>query len=91
MSNFNVRHAGVSAMLLAGAAVVALVGLNGEASAHSQRVKNSCRGDYHSFCPGYPLDSASLRQCMRSHGKAVSLACRRALAAEGEIPAKWAR
>lgn len=87
----NILNAGVSAAILAGVGLFAVAGFANEAAAHSQRVKNACRSDYHSFCPGYPLDSAALRQCMRSHGKGVSLGCRRALAADGEIPAKWAR
>lgn len=61
------------------------------AAAFSKRVHNACRTDYHRFCPGYKVESASLRECMKSAGFNVSIGCRRALAAEGEIPAKWAR
>jgi hypothetical protein len=61
----------------------------GEAAAqHSQRVQNACRGDYNRFCPGYPVESSALRQCMRSAGKALSKRCLDALVDEGEIPRK---
>lgn len=79
-----------------GVAIAALFGLgltafDGSAFAHSKRVQNACRTDYHKFCPGYKVGSASLRECMQSAGMNISLGCRRALAAEGEIPAKYAR
>lgn len=68
-------------------AVIGALGLSaGEASAHSQRVQNACRGDYNRFCPGYPVPSSALRQCMRSAGKALSKRCLDALVDEGEVP-----
>lgn len=77
------------------AALIAACGLmvaaSGEASAVSERVKQACRGDYFQFCPSYEVGSSALRQCMRAQGKHLSLACRRALAADGEMPAKYAR
>lgn len=72
-------------------ATAGVVAFEGSAEAHSKRVQNACRTDYHRFCPGYKVPSASLRECMQSAGMNISLGCRRALAAEGEIPAKYAR
>lgn len=68
-----------------------LTAFDNQASALSSKVHNACRADYHTFCPGYSLDSPALRHCMKSAGRRLALACRRALAAEGEIPAKYGR
>lgn len=61
------------------------------AFAVSERVKQACKHDYFQFCPSYEVGSAALRQCMKSQGKNISLACRRALVSDGELPAKYAR
>lgn len=89
LTNRNAKRARAAAALLAASGVMLAVA--GDASAYSDRVKNACRGDYHQFCPGYSVGSAALRQCMKSAGKNISLACRRALVADGEMPAKYAR
>lgn len=90
MTSFIPRGFGLAATF-AFAATAALLASGAPASAHSKRVQNACKTDYHRFCPGYKVESNALRECMKSAGYNVSLGCRRALAADGEIPAKWAR
>lgn len=72
-----------------GLAVAAMLGIcvvsAGSAVAQSARVKSACSGDYGRFCPSYPVGSAKLRQCMRSHGKSLSRDCVDALVDDGEI------
>lgn len=84
------RRAGLAAIALATAGF-GLSAFDSSAMAITKKVENACRGDYHTFCPGYSIDSPALRHCMKSAGKSLSIGCRRALAAEGEIPAKYAR
>lgn len=83
------RSAGIvrscAAVVLSTAAVLAMAGAVSEAQAQSARVKAACSGDYGRFCPSYPVGSAKLRQCMRSHGKSLSRDCVDALVDEGEI------
>jgi hypothetical protein len=80
------------ALSLAAAGGLAAFGLvlggwsGGAAAQQSKRVQNACRGDYNRFCPGYPLESNALRQCMRAAGKALSRRCLEALVDDGEVP-----
>ena len=89
LSDFIRTLARASAALIASCGV--MIAASGEAAAVSERVKQACKGDYFQFCPSYQVGTTALRQCMRSQGRNLSLACRRALAAEGEIPSKYAR
>ncbi len=84
------RRAGLAAAAVVTAGL-GLTAFDGSANAISRRTESACKNDYYTFCPGYSIDSPALRHCMKKQGKNVSLGCRRALAAEGEIPANWAR
>jgi hypothetical protein len=56
-------------------------------SAHAgypESVKSACKGDFKSFCPRYDIDSAALRQCMRSVANELSPRCVEALERSGE-------
>ncbi len=61
------------------------------ASAQDARVRSACSGDYHRYCPSYPVGSTQLRSCMRAVGKRLTPACVDALVASGEIPRKDAK
>lgn len=84
------RRACLAAMAVATAGL-GLTAFDGTAQAVSRRTESACKADYHNFCPGYSIDSPALRHCMKSAGKNLSLGCRRALVADGEIPAKYGR
>ncbi len=55
------------------------------AYAVSDKVKTACQDDYFQHCSEHALGSASLRQCMRNVGAALSSPCILALVEEGEI------
>ena len=68
-----------------------LVAASGSAVAQDARVRSACAGDYHRYCPSYPVGSTQLRSCMRAVGKRLHPACVDALVAAGEISRKQAR
>ncbi len=74
------------ASALAGLAAGILLMTPREVAAYSAKVNEACRGDYHRFCPSYPVGSPQLRQCMRAAGRNLSKACRDALVDAGEAP-----
>lgn len=55
------------------------------ATAYSPQVQRACRADYNRFCPGYPLYSATLRQCMEAKAQQLSPVCVSALIDSGEV------
>jgi hypothetical protein len=61
------------------------------ASAFSDRVNQSCKNDYYSFCSQHPVGSTTLRRCMESNGRSLSQRCVNALVDAGEIPRKYRR
>jgi hypothetical protein len=61
------------------------------ASAYSDRVQNSCKGDYLTFCSAHAIGSTGMRQCMESNGKNLSPRCVSALVDAGQIPRKYVR
>ena len=73
---------------LAAAGLLAAVG---PASAQDARVRSACSGDYHRYCPAYPVGSTQLKSCMRAVGKRLSPACVDALVASGELSRKEAK
>lgn len=82
-SKFGTSVAGAVSALVA----LAVLGLSASPSAAvSSRVRSACAGDYQTFCPAYPPESAKARQCMRQVGKRLSQHCIDALADAGEIP-----
>lgn len=80
-----------------GAPALALTLIGGIAAASSAavaqdaRVRSACAGDYHRYCPAYPVGSTQLRSCMRAVGKRLTPQCVDALVAAGEISRKQAR
>ncbi len=85
------KIAAVRALAAVASAAAVMIAMTAEAGAVSEKVKSACKNDYYQFCPQYSVGSTALRQCMRSAGKNISLTCRRALVADGEMPAKYAR
>lgn len=75
----------VKTSTLAAAAVVALVGLVGNASAVSLSVKRACIGDYFAYCSQHAVGSPALRQCMSNAGSRLSKQCVSALISAGEV------
>jgi len=61
------------------------------AFAASERVQESCKGDYLSFCSEHPVGSTGMRRCMEANGKNLSKRCVNALVDSGEIPRKYRR
>ncbi len=59
------------------------------ASAHSDKVKKACAGDYQNFCSQYAPDTAQLRSCFESNRKGLTKICVSALVDAGEVPAKY--
>ena len=57
----------------------------GVANAYSPQVQRACKADYNRFCPGYPLHSVPLRQCMESKAMQLSPICVSALIDSGEV------
>jgi hypothetical protein len=51
---------------------------------YPESVKSACKRDFKSFCPGYDINSAALRQCMRSVANELSPRCVEALERSGE-------
>lgn len=68
-----------------------LAASSGAAVAQDARVRSACSGDYHRYCPSYPVGSTQLRSCMRAVGKRLTPQCVDALVAAGEISRKQAR
>ena len=68
-------------------AIIAGIGLwaAGSAVAYSPQVERACKADYNRFCPGYPLNSASLKQCMEAKALELSPMCVAALVDSGEV------
>jgi hypothetical protein len=67
----------------------ALVVTAGAALAVSEKVKSSCKGDYHKFCSAYAVGSTELRNCMESNRQGLSKGCVDALVDAGEVPRKY--
>ncbi len=82
----SIVRAGFVAALMASTGVVGTASAAGDSGPFSQRVRNSCKGDYNRFCPGYSLYSNELRRCMQSAGRSISKGCQRALVHAGEVP-----
>ena len=61
------------------------------ASAVDANVRSACAGDYHRYCPAYPVGSTKLRSCMRAVGKRLTPSCLDALVDAGEISRKEAK
>ena len=59
----------------------------GPAAAYSERLRQACKNDYLSYCVGYEVGSAELKQCMRKAGGSLSGPCVNALVDAGEISA----
>jgi hypothetical protein len=59
----------------------------GPAAAYSERLRQACKNDYLSYCVGYEVGSAELKQCMRQAGGSLSGPCVNALVDAGEISA----
>lgn len=79
-------HARLRAVFATAAVTLAANGaFSGQAAAYSASVRAACSGDYHRFCPSYPVNSPQLRSCMRSAGKRLSPSCIDALVDAGEI------
>ena len=72
----------LGALALAGG--ISLVA-TGEADAYSPQVERACKADYNRFCPGYPLHSVPLRQCMEAKAQQLSPVCVTALIDSGEV------
>ena len=79
-------RAGMLAALMATTGCSGVAFAAGDSGPFSARVRNSCKGDYNRFCPGYNLYSHELRRCMQSAGKRISKGCVRALVDAGEVP-----
>jgi hypothetical protein len=75
--------------------ICAIVGfaalLSTSAAAYSDRVQNSCKNDYLSFCSAHPVGSTGMRRCMEANGKSLSPKCVSALADAGDIPRKYVK
>jgi hypothetical protein len=67
------------------AAVVAFGGLVASTTAHADRVRNACSGDYHRFCSQYSPNSSQMRACMQANGRSLSSGCVNALVDAGII------
>ena len=76
---------------LAIAAGIATLTFAPSANAYSDRIQNSCKGDYLSFCSAHPVGSTGMRRCMEANGKNISPRCVSALVDAGEIPRKFKR
>ena len=79
-------RAGMLATMMATTGMIGVASAAGDSGPFSSRVRNSCKGDYNRFCPGYSLYSHELRRCMQSAGKRISKGCIRALVDAGEVP-----
>lgn len=74
-------------VVLVAIVVVAAFGVlaTGSVLAYSPQVERACKADYSRFCPGYPLNSAPLRQCMEAKAQQLSPICVAALIDSGEV------
>jgi ABC-type sugar transport system substrate-binding protein len=83
-----------SALRLATLAPVLAIALGAgatTATATDAAVRSACSGDYHRYCPSYPVGSSQLRSCMKAVGKRLSPRCVDALVDAGEISRKEAQ
>lgn len=76
------RNGARIAMIVVAASAVMTTG---SAVAYSPQVERACKADYNRFCPGYPLNSAPLRQCMEAKAQQLSPVCVTALIDSGEV------
>ena len=67
------------------AALVACLGLAGDASAFSRKVQRACQSDYKRLCPHYKAASPQLRACMEAKSGEISWTCISALIDDGAI------
>lgn len=58
-------------------------------SAHTDKVKKDCAGDYQNYCSQYAPDTAELRSCFESNRKNLTKICISALIDAGEVPEKY--
>jgi hypothetical protein len=70
--------------------LVALIAVGGSlvastTTAHADRVRNACSGDYHRFCSQYRPDSSQMRACMQANGRSLSSGCINALVDAGIV------
>jgi hypothetical protein len=68
-------------------ALLATIGLAGEAFAVSLRVQMACASDYYAHCSAYSPTSSQVRTCMRAVGSGLSKRCVDALVEAGEVSA----
>lgn len=80
---------GSSKAHISGVAFGMLAASAGAALAISDKVRESCRGDYHRFCSAYAVGSTELRNCMESNRHSLSKVCVDALVDAGEVPHKY--
>ncbi|MFM9942028.1 MAG: hypothetical protein ACKVP7_21295 [Hyphomicrobiaceae bacterium] len=69
----------------AGVALLMMAAIAAPAVAYPASVEGACKDDYFRFCAIYPLQSASLRQCMESKATQLSSSCQRALIDAGYV------
>ena len=72
-------------------ALTALCAFASSASAYTDRVQESCKDDYLTYCSAHPVGSTGMRRCMEANGKQLSTRCINALVDAGEIPRKMKR
>jgi hypothetical protein len=73
-------------MLRAGALAIFLgISLTSTAGAVSQSVRDACKTDYFAYCSAHPVESESLRGCMKAVGLRLSPRCLYALVSAGEV------
>lgn len=68
-----------------GAPLLIAAALITPAHAYPASVEGACKEDYFKFCAIYPLESASLRQCMEAKAGQLSNSCRKALVDAGYV------
>lgn len=61
------------------------LGWSTAALAYPASVENACKNDYYRFCAIYPLQSASLRQCMEAKANELTPSCKKALIDAGYV------
>ena len=84
---FAIRARWLGARLVGALALTAGIAIaaTGTADAYSPQVQRACKADYNKFCPGYPLHSVPLRQCMEAKAQQLSPVCVTALIDSGEV------
>lgn len=68
-----------------GAPLLIAAALITPARAYPASVEGACKDDYFKFCAIYPLESASLRQCMEAKANELSSTCKKALVDAGYV------